>query len=196
MIQYEDLYDWLPLPWENNEPVWWDTRSAYVVTDIITQADFELEGKLLAHCLGTKNALEWNKVHRMFSIRGPEGLPHATILCVYNGKTSPYGACADLTSSEPFKIDGKKLRVLQVRGRDDDLAAVQFHRIARRFYKAHGGKIRTNDKRLDALCHKYSDNDTAYHFELMWNPRPWERFNFNYQNQLRVEEAKRKGISL
>lgn len=194
--KWENLIDWLPLPWDNNVPIWSDPESAYVVTPILTQKDYELEGKLLAHCLGTKHAEEWNKIHRMFSIRDPEGVSHATILGTTSRNQSPYGICQDLFTGNPMEIKGEHIWVLQVRGREDTLAMLPFHRIARGFFAVHGGKFTVSDRNMDLICESHCDKDFKYHFEYKWNPAPFSRFNFTWQDMKRVEEARKEGISL
>src|SRR5438105_739592 len=110
----QDLLTMTPLPWEEREVVY--KEGEHTIERLRTQWDYELEGYMLAHCLGTKNAETFGKHHYVFSVRDNAGIPHATVLCVRRGKRSPYGGCADLGTNNHMKFEGKKLRVLQVRG--------------------------------------------------------------------------------
>lgn len=193
--KYENILDKLPLPWDDNEFLWADAHTAYGVTNIITQDDFMLEGRMLAHCLGTKKADDWNVWHRMFSIRDDMGVPHATILATRNPQKSPYGMCRDLVTGSPMEVDGENLWVLQVRGRGDALAMLDFHRIARRFFLAHNGYIRVTERNLDDIVrHNRPDKDMAYHFEYKYDPRPFAAYDYTWQDVERDEEARQKGL--
>lgn len=195
-IVYEDLTELLPIQWDNPDFLWVDKHTAYGVCEIITQDDFQQEGLLLAHCLGTKRADDWNVWHRMFSIRDREGLPHATILTTRNPKESPYGFCRDLGTGYPMSYDGEQLWILQVRGRGDHIAYIDFHRIARRFYRDHEGRIPVSDSNMDHLLSEAGeDRDFAYHFDYKYDPWPFrQHYNFTWKDVEKVEAARKEGL--
>jgi hypothetical protein len=189
-----NVLEMLPLGWDNKEVLWQDTETAYQVVRCSTQNDMEIEGRMLAHCLGTKEAEHWaEEGHRVFSIRGPEGVPHATILTCTDTGRSPYGFCRDLFTSEPMVVEGEQLWVLQVRGRADKLAHSAFHGVARRFYSEHKGVLRCTTGVLDAICEDQGDDDVPYHFFYRYDPMPFRRFNFKWHDAMRVQEARKKG---
>lgn len=195
------LPDLLPLPWEEREVHWEDPESGYRVEKVRTQWDYQLEGYLLAHCLGTKNADVFGRIHRVFSVREPEGIPHCTILTTFAPRLSPYGQSADLATKDPMTLKEGKRRhkawVLQVRGRTDLVAYPAFHQIARRWYKAHkGGKLLDDEKMDELLLNlKFLDRDITYHF-LGLLDESVNHFGWSHWNAKAVEEARKEGTSL
>ena len=164
----QDLLRDMPPPWEQRDVV--DTFGAYTVERVSTQWDYELEGFYLAHCLGTKDADEFNRIHRVFSIREAElGIPHATILAVKKGKQkhSPYGICSDLGSHANCMVRGDKLRVLQVRGRHDALARPEFLSVAAAFYCSRGGRLRVPLQAIQKFAERKGDQDVLYHYHFL-----------------------------
>lgn len=193
--RYEDILQMLPLGWDADKMIWQDKHSAYGITNVVTQNDYGIEGKMLAHCLGTKRAEHFNGAHRVFSIRDPEGVPHATILTTRNPQESPYGMCRDLATGMPMYLDDEKLWVLQVRGRDDALAMLDFHRIARRWYIDYGGILRVGERNLDDLVRSNRpDRDEAYHFEYKYDPAPSRKWNWTWEDEEKYEKAKAEGL--
>lgn len=159
-------------PWEQYVVQWATEDGAYSIVEVNTQWDYELEGYLLAHCLGTKNATEFNVAHRVFSLRDRLGFPHATILLNRMGVHSPYGASRDLLTSAPMKLkeDGQKFPiryyVLQVRGREDQIARWEYYAIVRDWFRKHGGRFtpkRDVDDVRRAVMHAM-DRDVKYHY--------------------------------
>lgn len=146
-----------------------------------SQWDYELEGFYLAHCLGTKNYDDFAKAHVVYSLRDGLGYPHATILCVRPEEYSPYGACWDVGSRYEFAPEGESLRILQVRGRNDDLAMAPFHAIVRDWYILHGGQIDSRIlSRIDEVIWREGDSDWNYHFRYLLderNPFTWAHWN-------------------
>lgn len=163
--QYMDVLTHLP-EWEERRPVWADPHGAYTIEILESQWDYELEGFFLAHCLGTKDAAEFNLGHRAYSVRDRFGIPHATVLCAFADVWSPYGKSADLGTIEPFwpeKTDGPELNVLQVRGRCDALAMLPFHKLVRQWYEDRGGKLQVPDSTMDTAVTRLGDSDVMYH---------------------------------
>jgi hypothetical protein len=182
-----DLLAESPLPWEERATV--AKSGAYTFERVRTQWDYELEGFLLAHCLGTKDAHEFNLNHEVFSIRQADtGIPHATILCVKKGKSSPYGRCSDLGTHKPFRPrkDGYKLRVLQVRGRNDVLAKPEFLGLAMRWYVFGGGKPRISLELLQEYAARKGDDDDLYHYCGLLDERTNE---YNWAHWRKEEHA-------
>lgn len=158
----KDLTDWMPFPWEQREVV--AEMDGHEVVTVVTPHDFALEGFLLAHCLGTKNVPEFLQNHRIFSVRDKNGVPHCTILYTFNREHSEYGKSDDFAASLPGVWKGKGMHLLQVRGRVDDLARVEYHRIARAVHRhVMKGDIEIPDVHLDRWCIGMGDRDTIYH---------------------------------
>lgn len=111
----------LEKPWENPEVVH-DFGDGRTVVRVQTPWDYCLESWFLDHCLCSKHFETFEVGHRVFSVRDRWGIPHATILCLLPGVTSPYSGCADLHTVDYYRIGGENLRILQVRGREDRLA--------------------------------------------------------------------------
>lgn len=160
-------------PWEKYAVQWETQDGAYQVVEVTTQWDYELEGYFLAHCLGTKNAREFGVAHRVFSLRDKLGYPHATILLQKVGMHSPYGQSRDLLTENPMKLPvsyakfDAAYRVLQVRGREDQIARWEYYSIVRKWYVAHGGLFTDKKKPLGlvrrAVQHA-QDCDVKYHY--------------------------------
>lgn len=108
-------------PWENPE-VLHTFRDQWTIVRVQTPWDYCLETWYLDHCLGSKHFETFELGHRVFSLRDTYGIPHATILGILPDITSPYMGCSDLLTTDFFNIGGENLRILQVRGREDDLA--------------------------------------------------------------------------
>lgn len=178
----QDLRDILPLPWEDAKVV--AEIDGYDVCAVRTPFDYGLEGYLLAHCLGTKDD-EFREKHRVYSIRDRNGVSHCTILyyCGASRNESPYGICDDFGSSRPGRDgNGQELHLLQVRGREDQIAHPDYHEIARRFHETLGGEILVPEDALDAYCSRNGDKDYRYHDDytldtwVNWfNPGFWRK---------------------
>jgi len=160
-------------PWEKYRIVWSDPNGQYDMVAIETQWDYCLEGYFLAHCLGTKDFDEFNDIHVAYSLRDSLRIPHATVLCLRDSKWSDYGKSADLgTTAFFYPESGLRARVLQVRGREDCVAALPFHRLVREWYSSHGGQLVIEQERLDAWCRSrmMGDHDDLYHYQYSLNP--------------------------
>lgn len=160
-------------PWEKYRKVWTDPQGQYDIVAIETQWDYCLEGYFLAHCLGTKDFDEFNSDHIVYSLRDSLQIPHATILCLRDSKWSVYGNSADLgTTAFFFPEPDIRARVLQVRGREDCIAALPFHRLVREWYKSRGGKLAIAEDRMDWWCKSRltGDHDEDYHYEYNLDP--------------------------
>lgn len=175
-------------PWSEYRIVWTDPTGQYDMVAVETQWDYGLEGYFLAHCLGTKDFEEFNEDHVVYSLRDSRRIPHATALCIRDGKRSLYGQSTDLGTMAPFRPEpGLDARVLQVRGREDKLAALPYHRLVRDWYIASGGELMLDPKRLDAWCTRsaFSDFDWQYHCDFLLD----ESVNFfgwaNHNERLR-----------
>lgn len=164
-------------PWESPSIQWKNPDGAYAMTEVKTQWDFQLEGYYLAHCLGTKNAAEFLVAHRVFSLRDKLGYPHATILLLKEGAYSPYEASHDLLTDHTLKLKvpfgsktrDQRYRVLQVRGRTDDIARWEYYSIVRDWFAAHGGRFPRSHPRGDVkrAVLKMQDTDVKYHYAYM-----------------------------
>jgi hypothetical protein len=158
-------------PWEKYRVVC-KLDNQYDIVALETQWDYCLEGYFLAHCLGTKDFDEFNENHVAYSLRDSLQIPHATILCLRDGKWSDYGHSSDLGSTAYFYPEsGLRARVLQVRGREDCVAALPYHRLVREWYKDHGGELVITDDRLDFWCNSRmtGDHDEFYHYKYLLN---------------------------
>jgi hypothetical protein len=188
-----DVLNMIPIPWEERDAV--AQSGEYTIERVRTQWDYELEGFMLAHCLGTKNAETFGKHHRVFSVREKgSGIPHATVLCVRRGARSPYGACADLGTKGHMRFEGRKLRVLQVRGRFDALARPEYLQLVFQWFQSLGGKPRIS---LNTMLHhavKYGDDDDYYHFENWMDER--NDFTYSHRYVEAVQAARKAGTSL
>jgi len=167
-------------PWERPDVVW--KSGPYSIVKCDTQWDYQLETYYLAHCLGTKDYDGFSRAHVVYSLRDELGYPHATILCVREDEYSPYGRCWDIGSYEYFTPEpGENLRVLQVRGRYDDIAMPIYHAIAREWYIQFGGKIQVDEAKLVTFLERTGDDDWNYHFRYLLdeerNSFPWAYWN-------------------
>lgn len=117
---------------------------------------------------------------------------------------SPYGAGCDLGSREWFKpkYRGEKkrekpLRVLQVRGRGDDVAMVPFLEIAQTWFLEMGGSLGdlVSFGKWNDSIYPYTDSDYTYHFLYLLdehrNDFPW-----TYSNVQKRLQGQREGTSL
>lgn len=155
------------IPWEKPEVVWEHPEGAYSVCKCDTPRDWNFEGYFLAHCLGTKEYEEFSKAHVVYSLRDKRGIPHATILCLREDEFSPYGAAWDIGSILPFQPEDEPLRILQVRGREDDIAHPVFHCMVREWYVAHGGIIQADIANIVEFLRVRGDSDENYHFRYL-----------------------------
>lgn len=190
-------------PWEKCVVNWVTDDGAYSMVEVTTQWDFELEGYYLAHCLGTKNADEFNVAHRVFSLRDRLGFPHATILLQRIGRFSPYGQSRDLLTDSPvlLKEEGSKFpvryNVLQVRGREDQIARWEYYALVRDWYTQHGGVFRKSKNRsLDlvrrAVVHA-QDKDIKYHYGYLLDESV-NFFTWSYSNTDTAERLAELGL--
>lgn len=184
----------LNIPWEEREVV---SRSGpYTIESVRTQWDYELEGFFLAHCLGTKDADKFGRHHQVFSVRDADsGVPHATILCVRPGKWSPYGGCRDLGTKHSMRIDGKKLRVLQVRGRFDEIARPEFMYLTAMWFQAQGGKLDIPLAQVLRYCAVKGDDDEEYHYDLLFDDSR-NGFTWSHTHTEKAKTAREDGTSL
>ena len=176
-------------PWSEYRIVWSEPEGQYDMVAIETQWDYGLEGYFLAHCLGTKDYEEFSETHIAYSLRDSLRIPHATILCVRDGARSMYGGCTDLGTTRSFTPEeGVSCRVVQVRGRQDTLAAMPYHRIVRSWFVAHGGALIMSPDTLDYWCEspRLADHDWQYHCEYLLDESV-NFFNWAHHN----EEARR-----
>lgn len=195
--QYRDMLT-MEIPWESREVLWEDPQGGYTVERVASQWDYGLEGYFLAHCMGTKDFDEFEKAHRVYSLRDAKGIPHCTILCQRTDEWSPYGRSTDLGTVEPFwpeKAGGIEVTVLQVRGRQDALAMLPFHKLVREWYEARGGKLMVADSRMDAACLSIGDDDFEYHFQHKLDESV-NFFTWSYHNEKMRTWAAKEGLSL
>jgi hypothetical protein len=188
-----DMLSMIPLPWEEREAV--AQHGEYTIERVRTQWDYELEGFMLAHCLGTKDAEAFGKHHVVFSVREKHtGIPHATVLCVRKGGRSPYGACADLGTKSHMKFEGRKLRVLQVRGRQDDYARPEYIEFVFKWFQSLGGKPKISLHTLLWHADKHGDTDDAYHFDGWMDEE--NHFTYSHRAVEKVLADREAGVSL
>lgn len=152
----------ITVPWESTQEVWRDGPYSIVRSD--SQWDWWLESYFLAHCLGTKNHAEFSKAHVVYSLRDAFGIPHATILCVREDEFSPYGRCWDVGSHHNFQPEQESVRILQVRGRNDDLAMAPYHALIRDWYVQNGGILQVPIDKFVQYILREGDADYDYHF--------------------------------
>lgn len=155
-------------PWESYRIVWTDPTMQYDLVAVETQWDYGLESYFLDHCLGTKDAEEFGEAHAVYSLRDSHRIPHATVLCLRTGHYSVYQAATDLgTTAHCIPERNTSVRVLQVRGRRDRLAATPFHRLVRDWYLSAGGVMVLDPKSLDNWCKStmWADHDEQYHYD-------------------------------
>lgn len=171
-------------PWENPAPVWKSQSGAYSIVKCDTQWDYQLETYYLAHCLGTKDYNAFSRAHMVYSLRDELGIPHATILCVRPDEYSPYGMSWDIGSYHTFDPEPgeQALRILQVRGRQDDLAMECYHSIVRDWYTQFGGEVpKRVIPKIVAFCALHGDSDVNYHFRYLLdeqkNAFEWAHWN-------------------
>jgi hypothetical protein len=157
-------------PWEKREVV--GRIDDYTIERVQTPKDYGTETVFLWHCLGTKNFERFEIGHRVFSLRDKHGIPHATILTLKPNVVSAYGSCADLGVIDNMNVGGEALRVLQVRGRNDELAAPRFLRIAGKWWEECSGRqIPDGVKHTTALqAHIFGDSDMNYHLNYQMEP--------------------------
>jgi hypothetical protein len=168
----------ITVPWESTQEVWRDGPYSIVRSD--SQWDWWLETYFLAHCLGTKNHAEFSKAHVVYSLRDTFGIPHATILCVREDEFSPYGRCWDVGSHHNFQPEQESVRILQVRGRNDDLAMAPYHAIVRDWYVQNGGIIQVPIDKFVEYIMRVGDPDVDYHFRYKLDQRNgflWTHWN-------------------
>lgn len=190
-------------PWEKCVQNWETKDGAYSIVEVSTQWDYELEGYYLAHCLGTKNAEEFNIAHRVFSVRDKLGFPHATILLQRMGIHSPYGQSRDLLTDAPMRLDESDSKfpiryyVLQVRGREDKLARWEYYRLVREWYVQNGGQFREGKKRPLALIRKAvmhaQDPDVKYHYGYLLDESV-NFFTWSYHNESMAKRLEALGM--
>lgn len=187
----------IDIPWENPLVVYQVPDSPYTIQVCNTEWDYGIEGYLLAHCLGTKDFDDFSKAHAVYSLRDAIGIPHATILCVREDEYSPYGMCWDIGGVEWFTPEdpSEKLRILQVRGRNDDIAHPVFHAMVRAWYENFGGKLIVEPQKLVKLLRKLGDKDKKYHFEYLLDEST-NHFGWAHWNHPKREQAKLDGTSL
>lgn len=168
------------VPWDNPQEVWRDPSDAYSIVRSDSQWDWWLETYFLAHCLGTKNHAEFAKPHVVYSLRDSLDIPHATILCVRHGWYSPYGRCWDVGSNKVFAPENERLRILQVRGRNDELAMAQYHALVRDWYVSNGGELQVPIDKFVQYIMRVGDDDLDYHFRYKLDERngfSWAHWN-------------------
>lgn len=179
----------MEVPWEKPTVVWKDNSEAYALTDVTTQWDYGMEGYLLAHCIGTKDADEFNKAHRVLSLRDKLGISHCTVLLQRDHTWSPYGNSADMLTRKPLTLDGDKFFVLQVRGREDNLARWEYYKLIRQWYIENGGKINGPYAKHRAAVLCFQDRDMKYHYGYMLdeskNHFDWAHHNEEYRKRYR-----------
>jgi hypothetical protein len=150
-------------PWENPEVV--GRVRDHSIVRVQTPWDYGLETYFLDHCLGTKHFETFERGHRAFSVRDRYGVPHATILTLRPEMVSPYMGCTDLGTTQFGNVGGELVRVLQVRGRKDKPARVDYLRMVRSwFMECVGHEYQgPNQKIVDMHNYVFGDNDTDYH---------------------------------
>lgn len=186
-------------PWEESIVQWSTEDGAYSMHEVRTQWDYELEGYFLAHCLGTKDADEFNKAHRVLSLRDRLGYPHATILLQRVGKFSPYGQSRDLLTDDPVRLKEPNKRaliahtVLQVRGREDAIARWEYYALVRHWYTQHGGRFRDKSKTPDLVRRavmSHSDRDIKYHYGYLLDESAnfftWSHWHYDLQKKYKA----------
>jgi hypothetical protein len=158
--------------WEAPEVVY-TFPNGWTIERVLTKNDKAQEGKLLGHCLGENISGVDGPNWRIFSLRDPAGVSHATITGVLAGKGNfGYFGEADLNTVEPFLVQGEFLTVVQVRGRLNTLARDEYLDMVMAWYLSGGGKppVGTlNDTRYNRMWGK--DEDDAYHEEGCWDGR-------------------------
>lgn len=191
-----------PIPWENPQVVWTHPEGAYSVVLCDTQWDYALETYFLAHCLGTKDYREFSDAHVVYSIRDQFGIPHATILCQRNGKLSPYGTCYDLGTAEYFRPHHRgtpklesPMRVLQVRGRNDDLAMLPYLELAQQWFVAMGGNPKIPFRKWNQAVYRHMDTDFEYHFCYLLDESN-NKFEWTHRSAEQRRQAILDGTSL
>lgn len=192
------LTKWKEVPWESQNVVWNEPFGAYTIESLDSQWDYALEGFFLAHCLGTKDFDEFSLVHHAYSVKDALGFPHCTILCVEEDTWSSYGRSADLGTMEPFwpeSARGPAMRVLQVRGREDALAMLPYHKMVREWYEDRGGKLYTRDSVMDAYITRNGDDDIPYHCQYKLDESV-NHFNWAYHNNRMRDLYREHGLSL
>ena len=152
----------LEKPWENPEVIH-TFEEGWKIVRCQTAWDYGLEGWFLDHCLGTKHFETFEKGHRVFSLRDPDDIPHATILCLLEEKVSPYMFCADLRDNgDWYTIEGETMCVLQVRGRNDALAKPEYLNLVSNWLRGEGC-----DKLTLLSAHVFGDKDDDYHIRAL-----------------------------
>jgi hypothetical protein len=151
-------------PWENPEPLG-HPAEGWSVVRVQTPWDYGLETYFLDHCLGTKHFETFERGHRVFSLRDQYDVPHATILALKPNIVSPYMGFTDLGTMQVGNVGGEILRILQVRGRHDSPARVEYLRMVRNwFMECVGHKYEGADQRIvDMHNLVFGDSDTQYH---------------------------------
>lgn len=155
-------------PWENPESVGTLDNGMKVVR-VQTPWDYGMESYFLGHCLGSKDFLNFEVGHRAFSVRDTYGIPHATILCLKNGIVSPYQGSADLGTFQMGNIGGELLRIIQVRGRHDAPANINYLRPVRKWFMRCVDHLYQGvpDKIVDMHNFIFGDTDEEYHEHYM-----------------------------
>ena len=192
----KDISEIVP-PWENPLVVYEIPDSPYTIQKCDTEWDYGIEGYFLAHCLGTKDFDHFSRAHAVYSLRDAAGIPHATILCVREDEYSPYGMCWDIGGVEWFTPEdpSEKLRILQVRGRNDDIAHPVFHSMVRGWYVNFGGRILVDIEKLVNLLMRKGDHDFEYHFEYLLDEST-NQFGWAHWNEKMRAMAALAGTSL
>ena len=178
----------IDIPWENPEVVYECPGGGYSVQRCASQWDYWLETYFLAHCLGTKDYADFSKSHVVYSLRDKYGIPHATILCVREDEPSPYGMCWDIGSYHLFTPEDERIRVLQVRGRNDAIAHPIFHALVREWYRHKGGRIDMDVGKIVRFLQAKGDKDTQYHFRFILDETT-NHFLFTHWNHQAVRQA-------
>jgi hypothetical protein len=154
-----------------------------------------MEGYLLAHCIGTKDADEFGKAHRVFSLRDKLGVSHCTVLLQRDNTWSPYGGSRDLLTNSPMTLGKDKYFVLQVRGREDELARWEYYWMVLQWYLAHGGKCNVQYGKLQQAVEHVQDSDLKYHYGYALDESV-NMFNWAYHHRPKRSLFRKLGWSL
>lgn len=185
----------LGAPWEERIPVWGNKSGSYTLEEVRMQWDYELEGFFLAHCLGTKDANAFNKAHRVFSLRDSLGFPHCTVLLQRDGEWSPYGKSGDLFTDNRMLIGNRWYKVLQVRGREDQIARPEFYSMVVEWYESLGGKMEMPLAEIQRFLLRRGDTDIKYHYSYLLD-QSVNYFTYSYRNERLAERYAQLGWSL
>jgi hypothetical protein len=182
-------------PWEERIPIWAPKSGAYTLEEVRTQWDYELEGYFLAHCLGTKDSTEFNKAHRVFSLRDSLGFPHCTVLLHRDGVWSPYGRSADLFTENRVLIGNRWYKVLQVRGREDAIARPEYYGLVVQWFESLGGVMEFDLGEIQRYLMRRGDSDIKYHYSYLLD-QSVNYFDYSHFNRGLAEKYLQLGWSL